>query len=196
LKCDYCGLSYDYAVCPFDGTRLGEPSLSKCQNPEGVIHDLVHVPKQYLRYEEYVRLSPYGNLAACPNCRTPYFYSSLPSNLQNEFNKKRKSEECFIAIAAMGSHLHPYVLRLRNFRDNIMLQSQHKTSFEHLLAFYYRFSPPVARAMSRNLILKTFLKYTLVYPIVFGIKGVLPLFDAVLGISKYVDDRRNRSEPT
>ncbi len=197
MKCEYCGLSYDYAVCPFDGTRLGEPPLSKCQNPEGVIHDLVNVPKEYLQYQEYVRLSPYRNLAACPNCRTPYFYSSLPSNLQNEFNKKRKSEECFIATAAMGSHLHPYVRSLRTFRDNTLLQSRHKTSFEHLLALYYRSSPPVARAMSRNIILKTLLRYTLVYPIVFGIKGVLPLMDAVLGISKDVDDaRRNRSEPT
>lgn len=166
--------------------------MSKCQNPEGVIHDLVSVPKEYLQYEEYVRLSPYRNLAACPNCRTPYFYSSLPSNLQNEFNKKRKSEECFIATAAMGSHLHPYVQSLRNFRDNILLQSRHKTSFEKLLAFYYRFSPPVARVMSRNVVLKTFLRYTLVYPIVFGIKEVLPMFDMLLGITNEVN-HRNRS---
>ena len=110
MKCDYCGLSYDYAVCPFDGTRLGEPSLSKCQNAEGVIHDLISVPKEYLRYEEYVRLSAYRNLAACPNCRTPYFYSSLPSNLQNKFNKKRKSEECFIATAAMA-HIYTHMYK-------------------------------------------------------------------------------------
>lgn len=189
MKCDYCGLSYDYAVCPFDGARLGEPSSPKCQNPEGAIHDLTSVPKEYQRYEEYVRLSPYKNLAGCPNCRTPYFYSSLPPNLQNEFNKKRKSEECFIATAAMGSHLHPYVQSLRNFRDGILLRSRHKTSFEHLLAFYYKFSPYVARAMSRNIMLKIFLRYSLVYPIVFGIKGVLPIFDAVLGMSKDADYR-------
>ena len=110
------------------------------------------------------------------------FYSSLPSKLQNEFNKKRKSEECFIATAAMGSHLHPYVQSLRNFRDNMLLQSRHKTSFENLLSVYYRLSPPVARSMNRYLILKIFLRYVLVYPIVFGIKGILPVFDVVLGI--------------
>jgi hypothetical protein len=192
VKCDYCGLSYDYAVCPFDGTRLEQPSLSKCQNSEGIIHDLISVPKEYLQYEEYVKLSPYRNLAACPNCRTPYFYSSLPSNLQNEFNNRRKSEECFIVTAAMGSHLHPYVQSLRNFRDNILLQSRHKTSFENLLAFYYRVSPPVARSMNRYLILKIFLRYVLVYPIVFGIKGILPVFDALLRITNEVN-RRNRS---
>lgn len=167
--------------------------MSKCQNLEGgVIHDLISVPKEYLQYEEYVRLSSYRNLAACPNCRTPYFYSSLPSNLQNEFNKKRKSEECFIATAAMGSHLHPYVQSLRNFRDNILLESRHKTSFENLLSVYYRLSPALARAMSRNIVLKIFLRYALVYPIVFGIKGVLPVFDVVLRITNEVN-RRNRS---
>jgi hypothetical protein len=166
--------------------------LSKCQNAEGVIHDLISVPKEYLRYEEYVRLSAYRNLAACPNCRTPYFYSSLPSNLQNEFNKKRKSEECFIATAAMDSHLHPYVQSLRNFRDNILLQSRHKTSFENLLSMYYRLSPTLARSMNRYLILKIFLRYALVYPIVFGIKGILPVLDVVLRITNEVN-HMNRS---
>lgn len=184
LRCDYCGLSYDYAVCPFDGTRLEQPSASTCQNPQGTIHNLVDIPKEYLRYQEYLKLSTYNNLAACPNCRTPYFYTSFPSNLKNEFDKKRKSEECFIATAAMGSHLHPHVQALRSFRDGILLKSKHRGSFESLLAFYYQFSPPIARAMSHNMPLKIFLKYALIYPIVFGIKGVLPLFDAVLGISK------------
>lgn len=157
------------------------------------MHDLVNVPKEYRQYQEYIRLSSYQNLAACPNCRTPYFYSSLPSKLQTEFNRKRKSEECFIATAAMGSDLHPYVQGLRNFRDNILLQSRHRQSFENLLGFYYRFSPPVARVMNRNLLLKIFLRYTLVYPVVFGIKGVLPIFDIILGISKGAD-RRNKSK--
>jgi hypothetical protein len=191
LKCGYCGLSYDYAVCPFDGTRLVEPSLLKCQNPEGSIHDLVNLPKEYRRYEEYVRLSPYKNLAGCPNCRTPYFYSSLPPSIQKEFSKKRKSDECFIATAAMGSHLHPHVQSLRGFRDSILLRSRHRASFERLLAFYYRFSPHVARAMASNVALKIFLRYILVYPIVFGINGVLPIFDALLGISKDSNQHRN-----
>jgi hypothetical protein len=64
----------------------------------------------------------------------------------------------------------------------MLLQSRHKTSFENLLSVYYRLSPPVARSMNRYLILKIFLRYVLVYPIVFGIKGILPVFDVVLGI--------------
>jgi hypothetical protein len=57
---------------------------------------------------------------------------------------------------------------------------------------YYRLSPPLARSMNRYLILKIFLRYALVYPIVFGIKAVLPVFDVLLKISDEVNCR-NRS---
>jgi hypothetical protein len=77
-------------------------------------------------------------------------------------------------------------------RDNKLLQSRHKTSFENLLSMYYRLSPPLARAMSRNIVLKIFLRYALVYPIVFGIKAVLPVFDVLLKITDEVNCR-NRS---
>jgi hypothetical protein len=46
--------------------------------------------------------------------------------------------------------------------------------------------------MERNLYLKLFLRYSLVYPTVFTIKIVLPLFDAVLGIGK--DAKRKTEE--
>jgi hypothetical protein len=99
---------------------------------------------------------------------------------------------CFIATAAMGSDLHPYVQSLREFRDNILLQSRYKGKFESLLDKYYLLSPPIARAMERNLYLKVFLRYSLVYPTVFTIKIVLPIFDAVLGIGK--DAKRTTEE--
>jgi hypothetical protein len=91
---------------------------------------------------------------------------------------------CFIATAAMGSDLHPYVQSLREFRDNILLQSRYRDTFDKLLEKYYLFSPAIARAMNKNNYLKVFLRYLLVYPVVYTIKVVLPIFDIVLGISK------------
>jgi hypothetical protein len=91
---------------------------------------------------------------------------------------------CFIATAAMGSDLHPHVQLLREFRDNILLQSKYKNTFENLLEKYYLLSPPIARAMDKNLYLKSFLRYSLVYPIVYAIKVSLPIADAILGIKK------------
>ncbi|MEM2140965.1 CFI-box-CTERM domain-containing protein [Nitrososphaera sp.] len=91
---------------------------------------------------------------------------------------------CFIATAAMGSEIHPHVQALRDYRDTVLLKSRYRGSFESLLAFYYRFSPPVAEAMVRHRFLKILLRYALVYPIVFAIKTVLPAVDAALGIRK------------
>jgi hypothetical protein len=93
---------------------------------------------------------------------------------------------CFIATAAMDSELHPYVQSLRDFRDNILLQSKYKNTFENLLEKYYRFSPPIARHMKKNRLIKLILKYILVYPIVFGIKIILPIFNEILGIEREV----------
>jgi len=91
---------------------------------------------------------------------------------------------CFIATAAMGSAMHPHVELLRQFRDEILLQSKYKGAFERLLDKYYLLSPPVARRMNQSHTLKLLLRYALVYPVVFGIKGILPVVDGVLGIKK------------
>lgn len=53
-----------------------------------------------------------------------------------------------------------------------------------LLAFYYRFSLPIAEAMTRHKPLKMPLRYILAYPIVFTIRTILSAVDAMLGIRK------------
>lgn len=97
---------------------------------------------------------------------------------------------CFIATAAMDSELHPYVQSLRDFRDNILLESRYKSTFENLLDKYYRLSPPIARIMKKNRLIKLTLKYILVYPIVFGIKLILPIINEILGIEREVKAKR------
>jgi hypothetical protein len=188
-RCDYCGMIYDFAVCPYDGTPLSYNWQfdQVCQNPNPNIHHQLAIPMQY---QIYVPYSPYRTVAACPNCRTPYFYSYLTPEQRAQFNRQRLATGCFIATAAMESHLHPHVQSLRNFRDSILLKSRHKDSFENLLRFYYRFSPPVARIMSKHKSLKFLLRYTIVYPVVFGIKMVLPIFNIVLGIEKDVKRKK------
>ncbi len=91
---------------------------------------------------------------------------------------------CFIATAAMGSSMHPHVQSLRDFRDNVLLQSRYAETFQSLLQTYYRFSPPIANAMNRNNKLRLFLRYTLVYPIVFALRLIVPVTDKILGIGR------------
>ena len=112
---------------------------------------------------------------------------SLNSHDVNWHIQKEKDpivKGCFIATAAMDSELHPHVQSLRDFRDNILLKSKYKDTFEHLLEKYYRFSPQIARYMKKNKLIKLILKYVLVYPIVFGIKIVLPILNITLGIER------------
>ena len=57
---------------------------------------------------------------------------------------------CFIATAAYGSYLHPFVNVLRNFRDTVLLTSSVGSSF---VEWYYRVSPPIADVISRHSVL-------------------------------------------
>jgi hypothetical protein len=58
---------------------------------------------------------------------------------------------CFIATAAYGSVLHPYVKILRDFRDTYLLSNDPGKTF---VALYYRYSPPLAELISDNTPLK------------------------------------------
>lgn len=57
---------------------------------------------------------------------------------------------CFIATAAYGSYLHPFVNILRTFRDRVLLVSSLGSSF---VEWYYRVSPPIANVISRHSVL-------------------------------------------
>ncbi len=71
----------------------------------------------------------------------------------------RTADSCFIATAAFGSILHPYVRTLRDFRDQFLLGNGPGKMF---VTLYYRYSPTVAdhiaavpalRAVTRILLL-------------------------------------------
>lgn len=62
----------------------------------------------------------------------------------------KTADSCFIATAAFGSMLHPYVSVLRNFRDQYLESNFLGRKF---VSFYYRHSPPVADFIaSRSLV--------------------------------------------
>jgi len=88
------------------------------------------------------------------------------------------SEGCFIATAAYGSYLAPYVITLRNFRDRYLLTNPFG---EWFVEFYYQHSPPIAgyirdhqllRVMVRSLL--TVIVYSIQYPIAACLVLLLP----------------------
>jgi hypothetical protein len=62
------------------------------------------------------------------------------------------SADCFIATAAYGSGMEAYVEILRQFRDRFLLPSRTGRAF---VSIYYRLSPPLARFITSNSLLKS-----------------------------------------
>jgi CSLREA domain-containing protein len=72
---------------------------------------------------------------------------------------------CFIATAAYGSYLHPQVQALRQFRDRVLMTNAIGRAF---VSFYYRHSPPAARAIEQDPALKLAARAALT-PVVFAV---------------------------
>ena len=69
---------------------------------------------------------------------------------------------CLIATATYGSELAPQVQKLRELRDNSLLQTESGTSFmAGFNQFYYSFSPTIADWERENPTFKEFVKITL-----------------------------------
>ena len=80
----------------------------------------------------------------------------------------------------------PPVQFLREFRDNIVLKSRYSRSFTKSLDVYYKFSPPIARAMMEHKTLKFVIKYVVVWPFVKIAQACVIIIDL----------RRARGQPT
>ena len=73
---------------------------------------------------------------------------------------------CFIATASYGSRWHPHVKTLRDFRDEVLMQS---ALGRELVAFYYRHSPAIACYITEHDGLRAVTRWLLT-PIVWAIR--------------------------
>lgn len=77
--------------------------------------------------------------------------------------EQEKKGVCFIATAVYGSYSAPEVLLLRSFRDRVLLSS---TTGRLFVWLYYRLSPPVAKIIGRNSLLKQLVRNAILRPII------------------------------
>jgi ligand-binding sensor domain-containing protein len=76
-----------------------------------------------------------------------------------------KKGGCFIATAAYGSPLHPYVRIIRDFRDKYLMPSK---LGRVLVNIYYKYSPFVANIIAKHKVLKIAVQINLMPLVVFG----------------------------
>jgi len=61
--------------------------------------------------------------------------------------ERAKRTPCFIATAAYGSSIHPFVQTLQDFRDKFLIPSKLGHKF---VSLYYKFSPPIAEFLTKH----------------------------------------------
>ena len=65
---------------------------------------------------------------------------------------------CFIATAAYGSPMQPYVMILREFRDRFLLNNSVGKAF---IDFYYKYSPPIADFIAQHANVRSIVRISL-----------------------------------
>ena len=99
---------------------------------------------------------------------------------------------CFIATVAYGSHLHPHVKVLRDFKNNYLMTNG---PGRILVSYYSKVSPPMANYIRGSEPLRTITRFVLT-PIVYGIEYpllILILGGAVIGMRVYGRKRKGSS---
>ncbi|MBL7068553.1 MAG: VCBS repeat-containing protein [Candidatus Omnitrophica bacterium] len=86
---------------------------------------------------------------------TPSAPGSGESSIETDADLQEIDVKCFIATAAFGTANKSEIERLRQFRDKYLMENPLGRSFVYT---YYKISPPLARAISRNAVLKDIVK--------------------------------------
>jgi uncharacterized repeat protein (TIGR02543 family) len=76
-----------------------------------------------------------------------------------------KKKGCFIATAAYGSLLHPYVETLRHFRGKYLMPSR---IGRMVVDFYYEYSPSIAELISKHRVLRIVVRINLLPLVAFS----------------------------
>lgn len=86
--------------------------------------------------------------------------------IETQMDKAATNSQCFIATAAFGTPYHPLVAELRTFRDTVLLKTAGGSWF---IAFYNRYSPPLARVVETSTLAKWCVTTVVICPLLAAI---------------------------
>jgi len=153
-------------------TTPGEKTLFYDADISPTIVDLVTEPSN-IGYE-FVNwtgdVSTIADVNACTTTITiqPNSDYEITANFQLKEEEEPPSGACFIATAAYGTSTAEQLDVLREFRDDVLLES---TLGSQLVDIYYRLSPPVADLISENSFVRTLVREVLIDPIVWLVEA-------------------------
>lgn len=85
--------------------------------------------------------------------------ANFSENVLDDLWQQAKKAPCFIATAAFGSPLHPYVKTLQDFRDRYLMPSR---AGRKLVTLYYKYSPHIAELITSHKALRTVVRIWLI----------------------------------
>ena len=122
-------------------------------------------------------------------------------NVIDDIIEEVKKAPCFIATAAFGSPLHPYVRTLQDFRDKYLMSNRPGRLFVKL---YYKYSPHLAELITNHKALKTVVRIWLIPFVAMGysmvhfgpIKTTMMLLLSIMPLffSVWYNRRRNKQD--
>jgi hypothetical protein len=98
-----------------------------------------------------------------------YIPPKIKSNIKNNVDP---SSNCFVATVCYGNPLHPSVVFLRRYRDEVLVKNSFGRSFIH---FYYKYGPRMAASIKDYDFVKKIILILFLYPLVFSLKIFLNL---------------------
>lgn len=81
--------------------------------------------------------------------------ANFSENVVDEIWEEVKKAPCFIATAAFGSPMHPYVITLQDFRDRYLMPNR---AGRKLVNLYYKYSPYIAELITNHKSLRTVIR--------------------------------------
>jgi hypothetical protein len=107
--------------------------------------------------------------------RWPNYYDRRPNSDDrwNDYDRRPypgySGDHCFIATAVYNSPTAPKVIVLKEFRDKTLLTTSLGKSF---VKFYYKYSPPIAKFLSRHKFLSEIVRVAFIEPLVWIVKRI------------------------
>lgn len=172
---------YDLSISSTEGGSVAGPGVGSFTYGEGTVVDLLATPDADYRFVEWT-----GNV----NTIDDVYAAGTTITMQDDYSITANFEEtsspfpfpfpfplpfelpfslpCFIATAAYGTPTAEQIDVLREFRDEVLLESTVGSGF---VALYYRLSPPLADFIARSSFLRTLVRELLVDPVVWMVEA-------------------------